>query len=131
MTRRLNNLGKIGAGLFAVLLVGLLPAGARAGAPVEELLFRNETNGPIIVQGACVVRGVLRRDRPYLLRVGDTTPPIVLPGNKVITIYDGLNTNHVVFQGTIPGGLGNQAFGVGLDGAGGVTVNAKAMPQGP
>ncbi len=127
MTRRLNNLGKISAGLAAVLMVGLLPAGARA----EELLFHNETNGPIIVQAACVVRGVLRSDRPYLLKPGDTTPAIVLPGNKLITIYDGLNTNHVIFKGAIPGGLVNQAFGVGLDGTGGVTVNPKAAPSGP
>jgi hypothetical protein len=128
MTRRPNNLGKIGAGLLAVLMTGLLPAGARA----EALLFRNETNGPIIVQAACVVRGVLRRDRPYLLRPGDATPGIVLPGNKLITIYDGLNTNHVVFQGAIPGGPADQAFGVAIDPAsGGVVVNPKAAAPGP
>ena len=128
MTWRLNKMGKIGAALAAVLMLGLLPAGARA----EELLFHNETNGPIIVQGACVVRGVLRSGRPYLLRVGDTTPAIVLPGNKLITIYDGLNPNHVIFKGTIPGGLGNQAFGVSLDPTGGgVTVNPKTAPTGP
>jgi hypothetical protein len=127
MTWRLNNLSKIGVGLVALLTAGLLPTGACA----EELLFHNETNSPIIVQAACVVRGVLRRDRPYLLKPGDATPPIVLPGNKLITIYDGLNTNHVIFQGTIPGGMGNQAFGVGVDPTGGVVVAPKAMAPGP
>ena len=127
MTWRLNNLGKIGVGLVALLMAAPAPAGARA----EELLFRNETNSPIIVQAACVVRGVLRRDRPYLLKPGDVTPAIVLPGNKLITIYDGLNTNHVIFQGAIPGGLGNQAFSVGVDPTGGVVVAPKAMPPGP
>ncbi|HVS39345.1 MAG TPA: hypothetical protein VMS17_27555 [Gemmataceae bacterium] len=127
MMQRRNKMRTIGMGLAAVLMGALLPAGAHA----EELLFRNETNGPIIIQAACVVRGVLRRDRPYLLKPGDATPAIVLPGNKLITIYDGLNTNRVIFQGTIPGGLGNQAFGVGIDPTGGVMVSPKAMPPGP
>ena len=127
MTWRLRKMTKIGAGLLAVLMVGLLPTAGRA----EALLFRNETNGPIIVQAACVVRGVLRRDRPYLLLPGGSTPGIVMPGNKIITIYDGLHPNVMIFQGTIPGGAADQAFGVSLDPTGGVKVDPKAMPQGP
>ncbi len=127
MTWRLNNLGKIGA-LAILLMVGMVPAGARAA---EELIFRNETNGPIIVQGACVVRGVLHRDRPYLLKPTEMTAPIVLPGNKLITIYDGINTNHVIFQGTIPGGLGNQFLGVSPDPTGGVAIAPEKPPTGP
>ena len=110
MTRRFN-LGKIGAGLLALLMAGLIPAAAHG----EALVFRNETNGPIIVQAACVVRGVLHRGRPLLLRPGDATPGIVMPGNKIITVYDGTNPNHVVYQGAIPAGPVDQLFGVGLD----------------
>src|SRR5437868_14099796 len=116
MTWRLPNLGKIGAGLLAVLMAGLLPAAAHA----EALVFRNETNGPIIVQAACVIRGALHRDRPYLLQSGAATPGIVMPGNKLITIYDGQNPNVVIYKGTIPGGPADAVFGVSPDPAGGV-----------
>jgi hypothetical protein len=124
MTGRLGNLGKIATGLLAVLVVGLLPAGGRA----EALLFRNDTKGPIIVQAACVVRGVLRRDRPYLLKPGDSTPGIKMPGNKVITVYDGLRPNKVIFKGAIPGGPTDQAFTVDPDPTGGVKLEPLPIP---
>ena len=125
MTRREHNLGKIGAGLLAVALVGVPTAGARA----EALLFRNDTNGAIIVQAACVVRGVLRRDRPYLLKAGDSTPGIVLPGNKLITVYDGANPNRVLFQGTVPGGPSDQAFSVAPDPlSGAIKLDLRTAP---
>jgi hypothetical protein len=124
MKYSLRNLGKIGAGLLAVLVVTLVPAGARA----EALLFRNDTKAAIIVQAACVVRGVLRRDRPYLLKPGDSTPGVTLPGNKVITVYDGLRPNKVIFQGAIPGGATDQAFIVNPDPAGGVKLELLPMP---
>ena len=125
MTWCLRNLGKIGAGLVAVVMVALLPGGARA----EALQFRNDTNGAIIVQAACVVRGVLRRDRPYLLKPGDATPGIALPGNKLITVYDGANPNRVIFQGTVPGGPTDQAFGVAPDPASGaIKLEARTTP---
>jgi hypothetical protein len=127
MTRDNLNLGKLGVGFMAVLLVCLLPAATHA----EALAFRNETNGPIIVQAACVIRGALRRDRPYLLRPGDSTPGIVLPGNKLITVYDGLNPNVVIFKGAIPGGPADAAFGVSPDGAGGVKLDLKPPAPGP
>jgi hypothetical protein len=124
MTYGLRNLGKIGTGLLAVLIVSLVPAGARA----EALLFRNDTKAAIIVQAACVVHGVLRRDRPYLLKPGDSTPGITMPGNKVITIYDGLRPNKVIFQGAIPGGPTDQAFNVNPDPAGGVKLELLPTP---
>jgi hypothetical protein len=120
----LGNLSKIAAGLLAVWFVGLLPTGARA----ETLLFRNDTKAPIIVQAACVVRGVLRRDRPYLLKPGDSTPGVTMPGNKVITVYDGQRPNKVLFRGAIPGGPTDQAFTVGPDPTGGVQLEPLPMP---
>jgi hypothetical protein len=127
MTPSLRNLGKIGAGLLTVCIVGLLPVSARA----EAILFRNDTNGPIIVQAACVVRGVLRSGPPYLLKAGDSTPPIVMRGNKLITVYDGQNPNHVVHKDTIPAGPTDQAYDINLDGAGAVKFDARATPPGP
>ena len=56
---------------------------------------------------------------------------IVLPGNKFITIYDGLQPNIVNFQGTIPAGPADQVFGVSPDPAGGVQINLKTAAPGP
>jgi hypothetical protein len=120
----LGNLSKIAAAFLAVWIVSLLPANARA----ESLLFRNDTKAPIIVQAACVVRGVLRRDRPYLLKPGDSTPGIELPGNKVITVYDGQRPNKVIFKGAIPGGPTDQSFTVDPDPTGGVKLAPLPMP---
>jgi len=124
MTYSLGNLGKVAAGVMAVWVMALPPADARA----ESLLFRNDTKAPIIVQAACVVRGVLRRDRPYLLKPGDSTPGITLPGNKVITVYDGSRPNKVIFKGAIPGGPTDQSFTVDPDPAGGVKLAPLPMP---
>jgi hypothetical protein len=120
----LRNLGKIAAGLLTALLLCAAPTGAQA----ESLVFRNDTKEPLIVQAACVVRGVLKRDRPYLLKPGDSTPGIVMPGNKVITVYDGLRPNKVVFKGAIPGGANDQAFNVSPDPTGGVKLDLAPMP---
>src|SRR5438309_11414812 len=84
MINRQRNLGWGGLGVLAVLVVCCLPD----KAPAETLVFRNECKAPVVVQAASVVRGVLRRDRPYLLNYRDTTPDIVMPGNKLITVYD-------------------------------------------
>jgi hypothetical protein len=97
------------AGFFAVLL-------APAVANAESLNFRNETPVPVVVQGACVVRGVLVRDRPYLLAPGDKSPAIALPGNKVITIYEAKVPNRVLFQGVVPAGTDDQVFDIQADG---------------
>ena len=54
-------------------------------------------------------------DKYYLLKAGDSTPGIQLPGNKLVTVYDGANPNKVIFQGTIPGGPNDQAYSVAPD----------------
>ena len=57
-------------------------------------------------------------DRPsfYLLNVGDKTPEIVLPGNKIITISEAKVPNRMLFQGVIPASVDDQAFNILLDG---------------
>lgn len=96
------------AGLFVVLAMPAL-------ASAEALQFQNEAGAPVVVQAACVVRGRLLRDRPYLVQVNDKSPAIVLPGDKVITIYEAKVPNRVLFQGVIPAGLEDQAFSIKLD----------------
>ncbi|HZY85584.1 MAG TPA: hypothetical protein VFE78_12190 [Gemmataceae bacterium] len=104
---RHHSLGRLRPCLTAVV-VCLLPGTAGA----EALAFRNECKAPVVVQAVSVFRGRVFRDKPYLLKTGDTTPDIVLPGDKVITVYDAKVPNRVLFQGALPASPNNQAFGI-------------------
>jgi hypothetical protein len=106
------------SGFRPCLLAGLTVLVLAPGfALAETLHFRNETPIPVVVQGACVLRGALVRDRPYLLQPTDKSPAITLPGNKVITIYDAKVPSRVLFQGVIPAGTDDQIFNIQVDGA--------------
>lgn len=105
MVWHLNHRRAVGIGIIALAVLALAPVAALA----ETLTFRNDTKAALVIQGACIVNGQVRRDRPIPL------PPtglakIVLPGNKLITIYDANQPNRVLFQGTIPGGIVDQSF---------------------
>ncbi len=82
------------AGLALLLAPGVLSA--------EVIVIRNETKASVVVQTTIVVRGVLRRDRPHLVEPNEKAPPIALPGDKLITIYDPKAPNRVLFEGVVP-----------------------------
>jgi hypothetical protein len=105
---RHRSLGRFSAGLAAVLVGGLLPGTAAA----EALAFRNECKVPVVIQAVSVFRGRVFRDKPYLLNPGDVTPNIVLPGDKVITVYDAKVPNRELFKGALPASPVNQAYGI-------------------
>jgi hypothetical protein len=94
--------------LFALALVCCLPAALQA----ESLYFRNDCSAPVVVQAVFVFRGIIRRDKPYLLNPGDTTPAIALPGDKIITVCEAKAPNRVLFQGPIRTGGRDALFGV-------------------
>jgi hypothetical protein len=91
-----------------VLVCALLPGAAAA----ETLAFRNECKAPVVVQAVSVFRGRVFRDKPYLLNPGDATPGIVLPGDKVITVYDAKVPNRVLFQGALSASPVDQRYGI-------------------
>jgi hypothetical protein len=124
MISNLCKLGNLGPALLAVLIAGALPAAGRA----EALTFRNDTNGPVIVQAAISVRGMMKPGRPYLLNAGDSTPPIVGPGDKLITVFDGKNPNVIICQEKVMASPGDKAFNVAPDGAGGVKLERRIVP---
>lgn len=110
----------------AVGLVALLPAVGTA----ETLTFRNDTNAPLVIQGACIVRGQLRADQPISMLPGGMAR-INLPGNKLITIYHAKLPNRPLYQGTIQGGSDDQSFSIKLDTMlGGVKLERKKAPSG-
>src|SRR5205823_13152521 len=103
---RHRSLGRLCPCLAAVLACGLLPGAAGA----EALAFRNECKAPVVVQAVSVFRGRVFRDKPYLLNRGHVTPNIVLPGDKVITVYDAKVPNRELFKGALPASPVNQAY---------------------
>lgn len=106
MIGRLPSLGLNCSLLAALLALCLLPALAAA----ESVYVRNECPSVVVVQAGSVVRGVLRRDPPYQLKSGEVTPAIVLPGNKIITVYDA--RNRVLLHSVIPATTNDQHFGI-------------------
>ena len=96
--------------LAALGLGALLPAGVRA----ENLVFRNDTNAPLVIQGACVVKGQLRADQPVMIPPGSVAR-VNLPGNKLITVYHARLPNRPLYQNTIPGGNDDLYFAIEPD----------------
>jgi hypothetical protein len=108
MIRQTCSLGLSRPCLPAVLVLGLLPVTAIA----ETFAFRNECNAPVVIQTVSVFRGRVFRDRPYLLNPADATPGVILPGDKLITVYDARIPNRILFRGTVPAGPADIIFGV-------------------
>ena len=113
--------GRLRSLLLAVLAVLLVPAISLA----ETLYVRNECPIPLVVQTGSVVRGVLRRDPPVTLKNGDITPGTMLPGNKIITIYDARNPNRILYRGTIPAAIQDQQYGITPNGLGGIMLEPR------
>jgi hypothetical protein len=111
--------GRIRRLLLAGLIALLLPVAALA----ENITIKNDLKQPVVVQAVCVVRGMLKRDKPYALKPGDTTPAIALPGDKVIFIFDAQNPNVILGQVPIKAGNDDLKFVV--------VVIPKPQPKGP
>jgi hypothetical protein len=95
-----RSLGLLRPCLPAVLILCGLPG----LAPAQGLTFINECRAPVVVQAVSIgPGGLVRRDRPYLLRPGDMTPAILLPGDKVITVYDARVPNRILYQEAVAG----------------------------
>jgi hypothetical protein len=126
MISLLSNLGRKSLALPAVLIVWLLPVTVWA----ETITIKNTTAGPVVVQPACLVRGQVVPARPIPLKAGDTSPGIVLPGNKIIVIRD--TQNRVVAQIPIPSGTDDLevVMGTAPNGKPVWTIN-KVMPPPP
>src|SRR5262249_8642515 len=100
----------IGAGMLVLAAWMLPPALARA----EVLVFRNDTKAALVVQGACVINGKLKRDQPMLVQPGGVAR-IVLPGDKLINIFDARLPNVTLFQGALPGSTEDQNYSMQVD----------------
>jgi hypothetical protein len=96
MISRYHSLGRCVPAVLAGLVVCLAPAALRA----QTVMFRNECRWPVIVQTSTLVKGVVRRDPPCVLRYGECTPKLKLDAVKVVTIYDG-KSERVLFRDSL------------------------------
>ena len=89
-------LGKLLTGLVVLLTLG--PASALA----ENIVFRNDTSGMVVVQLTVVINGRVQQSKPQLLAAkGGTSPAVNLPGNKLVVIYDAKAPTRELYRGTI------------------------------
>lgn len=118
------------------LLTGLLTASllfAPGLLRAETLVIRNQTGTTLTVQSACVVRGMVRPQRPVLLQPGGVFET-ALPGNKLISVYDPRLPNRSLLQSVIEASCQNQLFVLGVEGASGklkLTPVRTTLPLGP
>jgi hypothetical protein len=94
------------------LLVGLIVLLLPAIAAAQNITIKNDLKQPVVVQAACVVKGMLKRDKPHALKPGDSTPAFSLPGDKVIFIFDAQNPNVKLGEVPVKAGKEDLSFSV-------------------
>jgi len=108
----------------APAVLGLAPVLAQAAG----IGFRNNLKTPVIVQGASVVNGMLRRGQPLLIapaKIGwDNNLP---PGVRFITIYDANQPSNILFRGPVP--VQSQDLFFGIRTAAGSPDRVILMPE--
>ncbi len=87
--------------LWPILGLLLLVPPALGQPQGDSVSFSNDTRLPLVVQLSSIVRGGVRRDRPYPLFPGDKVR-ILLPGPKLVQVFDGRAPNRVLFQDKLP-----------------------------
>jgi hypothetical protein len=108
MNRLWRHSRLIGPCLLAVALVGADPVPAAAA----WFGVRNDSQMPVIFQGASVVNNVVRRGKAHILAPGQETWELIAPGTKIITIYDGRVPGRVLFEGNIVAGPTDMFFSI-------------------
>jgi hypothetical protein len=127
MMRRSRGSSALCLALTALLVLVALPGLAEAAITIG---FRNDTKGPIIVQGMAVVNGRILLSKRLTIQPGATAWDIVLvPGNKVITIADGKQPTRTLGQETIQTGIKNLFFAIEPDEDQGVKSDKNAKPK--
>lgn len=88
----------------------LLPAGLRA----ETLTIRNDTKIPLVIQTAIVVNNQVKVDRPVVIKAG-ASATVALPGNKLISVYNGRNPSQILNKSTIPASKEDGTYSIQAD----------------
>ena len=113
-------------GILALLLTAAAPASSWAG----WFGLRNDLKALVVVRSSVVTNRGVVSGRPKTLVAGEVAwDSVLLPGNRVIQIYDA--NNREIYRKTIPI-MGDQFFSIQMDPKAGVLlVPVKATPQPP
>jgi hypothetical protein len=84
------------------------------GLRAETITIRNDTKVPLVIQTAVVINGQVRVDRPVAIKAGGATT-ITLPGNKLITVYNGRNPSQVLNKSNIPASKEDDTYSIQAD----------------
>jgi hypothetical protein len=116
-------------GLLALLLLAAAPASSWAG----WLGFRNDLKAPVVVRSSVVTNRGVVPGRPKALVAGEVAwEAVLLPGNRVIQIFDANNNNREIYRKTVPV-TGDLFFSIQSDPKTGVQlvpIKAPVPPQG-
>jgi hypothetical protein len=84
--------------LLAIIAVGILPAAVEAGI----IVFRNDTDNPVMIQGISIINRVVRRGKLHVLRPGEVGRELILvPGAILFTVADAKQPTRILCQETI------------------------------
>jgi len=100
-----RSLGRNSLALLAVLIVCLLPAMLQA----QTIKLINTSTVPIGVEPTSSDGPRVYQGKPFLLKPGDKSAGIMLPGMKVVNLRDPM-TRRVVGQLPIPAGTEDQDY---------------------
>lgn len=96
---------------ISLLLMTALSISGQTATPAS-IVLKNETSIGIVVQVISTFNGRLFRDRPYLLSPGESTPQVVMPGNKTVAIGDAKNPAKPKVQLGIPNHKEDATFAI-------------------
>lgn len=102
--------GMLRTGLLAVAAVLAVAGGVRA----ETVIFRNECRTSVVVQTATVVKGMVVRDQPMLLRSGEYSTKVKTDTDKIVTVFDA-RSNQVLFRDTLKASGKEQGYSIQPD----------------
>jgi hypothetical protein len=84
--------------LLAIIAVGILPAAVEAGI----IVFRNDTDNPVMIQGISIINRVVRRGKLHVLRPGEVGRELILiPGAILFAVADAKQPTRILCQETI------------------------------
>ncbi len=109
ITEHLRGSSSAAWALATLLTIGMAPG--FAGPPT--IGYRNDTNGPVVVQGLSIINKTLRRDRVHILQPGEVAfDTVALPCNRLLIVADAKQPTRTLFQGTIPFVRNDQFFSI-------------------
>jgi hypothetical protein len=114
-------------GLLAMVILAAAPASSWAG----WLGFRNDLKAPVVIRSSVVTNRGVVPGRPKALVAGEVAwDSVLLPGNRVIQVFDANNSE--IYRKTIPV-VGDLFFSIQSDPKSGVQlvpIKATVPPQG-